>query len=66
MDATHAAVLLVLQAMDSAGKGGILRHVVGSVDPQGVSIAAFKKPTDEELDARLPVAREAARFPSRA
>jgi PPK2 family polyphosphate:nucleotide phosphotransferase len=46
---TTAAVLLVLQAMDTAGKGGILRHVVGSVDPQGISISAFKKPTDEEL-----------------
>ncbi|WP_433719006.1 polyphosphate kinase 2 family protein [Microbacterium laevaniformans] len=43
------AVLLVLQAMDSAGKGGIVRHVVGSVDPQGVALAAFKKPTPEEL-----------------
>lgn len=43
------AVLLVLQAMDSAGKGGIVRHVVGAVDPQGVSIASFKKPTPEEL-----------------
>ncbi|HWI30250.1 MAG TPA: PPK2 family polyphosphate kinase [Microbacterium sp.] len=43
------AVLLVIQAMDTAGKGGILRHVVGAVDPQGVQIAAFKKPTDEEL-----------------
>lgn len=42
------AVLLVLQAMDSAGKGGIVRHVVGGVDPQGVSLAAFKAPTDEE------------------
>ncbi|WP_438354142.1 polyphosphate kinase 2 family protein [Microbacterium sp. CJ88] len=42
-------VLLVLQAMDSAGKGGIVRHVVGAVDPQGVSIASFKKPTPEEL-----------------
>jgi len=49
VDATEASVLLVLQAMDSAGKGGILRHVVGSVDPQGVSISAFKKPTDEEM-----------------
>jgi PPK2 family polyphosphate:nucleotide phosphotransferase len=48
-DATNASVLLVLQAMDSAGKGGIIRHVVGSVDPQGVSLAAFKKPTEEEL-----------------
>ncbi|BDV31657.1 polyphosphate kinase 2 family protein [Microbacterium terricola] len=47
-DATNAAVLLVLQAMDSAGKGGIIRHVVGSVDPQGVALTAFKKPTDEE------------------
>lgn len=43
------AVLLVLQAMDTAGKGGIVRHVVGAVDPQGVALAAFKKPTDEEL-----------------
>ena len=41
-------VLLVLQAMDTAGKGGIVRHVVGSVDPQGVRIKAFKAPTDEE------------------
>ncbi|GAA2973664.1 PPK2 family polyphosphate:nucleotide phosphotransferase [Microbacterium terrae] len=49
VDATDASVLLVLQAMDSAGKGGIIRHVVGSVDPQGVSLAAFKKPTPEEL-----------------
>ena len=43
------AVLLVLQAMDTAGKGGIVRHVIGSVDPQGVSLVAFKKPTAEEL-----------------
>ena len=50
VDATNASVLLVLQAMDSAGKGGILRHVVGSVDPQGVEITAFKKPTPEELE----------------
>ncbi|WP_137843088.1 PPK2 family polyphosphate kinase [Microbacterium sp. 2FI] len=48
-EATDAAVLLVLQAMDSAGKGGIVRHVVGAVDPQGVSITAFKKPTPDEL-----------------
>jgi PPK2 family polyphosphate:nucleotide phosphotransferase len=42
------SVLLVLQAMDTAGKGGIVKHVVGSVDPQGVHIRAFKAPTDEE------------------
>src|SRR5690554_6226211 len=34
VDASDDAVLLVLQAMDTAGKGGIIRHVVGSVDPQ--------------------------------
>lgn len=43
------SVLLMLQAMDTAGKGGILRHVVGSVDPQGVHIHSFKAPTEEEL-----------------
>ncbi|WP_152347216.1 polyphosphate kinase 2 family protein [Brevibacterium sp. CFH 10365] len=48
-DDSGPAVLLVLQAMDTAGKGGIVRHVVGAVDPQGVELAAFKKPTDEEL-----------------
>jgi PPK2 family polyphosphate:nucleotide phosphotransferase len=42
------SVLLVLQAMDTAGKGGIIRHVVGGVDPQGVTVHAFKAPTDEE------------------
>lgn len=42
------SVLLVLQAMDTAGKGGIVSHVVGSVDPQGVQLHAFKAPTDEE------------------
>lgn len=45
----QASVLLVLQAMDSAGKGGIVRHVVGGVDPQGIELAAFKAPTSEEL-----------------
>ncbi|ROQ39414.1 PPK2 family polyphosphate:nucleotide phosphotransferase [Frondihabitans sp. PhB188] len=43
------SVLLVLQAMDTAGKGGIVRHVVGAVDPQGIKHHAFKKPTEEEL-----------------
>ncbi|MFP3600010.1 polyphosphate kinase, partial [Chryseobacterium sp. SIMBA_029] len=32
----------------TAGKGGIIGHVVGSMDPQGVQLAAFKAPTDEE------------------
>ncbi|MBG6085498.1 PPK2 family polyphosphate kinase [Zhihengliuella flava] len=42
-------VLLIIQGMDTAGKGGIVRHVIGSVDPQGVHHAAFKAPTAEEL-----------------
>ena len=42
-------VLLVLQGMDTSGKGGVVRHTVGLVDPQGVDITAFKKPTEEEL-----------------
>lgn len=43
------SVLLVLQGMDTAGKGGIVRHVIGSVDPQGVDHTAFGVPTREEL-----------------
>ena len=41
-------VLLVLQGLDTSGKGGVLRHTVGLVDPQGVRITSFKAPTDEE------------------
>lgn len=41
-------LLLVLQGMDTSGKGGIMRHVVGSVDPQGIRHRAFKAPTAEE------------------
>lgn len=43
-------VLLVLQAMDTAGKGGIVSHVVGAVDPNGVHYAGFKAPTAEERE----------------
>ncbi len=42
------SLLVVLQAMDTAGKGGIVRHVLAGVDPQGVKGFAFKAPTDEE------------------
>ena len=42
-------VLLVLQGMDTSGKGGTIEHVIGLVNPQGVAIASFKKPTAEEL-----------------
>jgi len=43
------SVLLVLQGMDSSGKGGTVRHVIGQVDPQGCAVTAFKAPTPEEL-----------------
>lgn len=43
------AVLLLLQGLDTAGKGGIIRHVAGYMDPQGLSIRSFGKPTAEEL-----------------
>jgi PPK2 family polyphosphate:nucleotide phosphotransferase len=42
-------VLLVLQGMDTAGKGGIVKHVVGAGNPQGIRYASFGKPTEDEL-----------------
>jgi PPK2 family polyphosphate:nucleotide phosphotransferase len=42
------SLLLVVQGMDTSGKGGIMRHVVGHMDPQGVRYTAFKAPTAEE------------------
>jgi PPK2 family polyphosphate:nucleotide phosphotransferase len=41
-------ILVVLQGMDTSGKGGVIRHAIGMVDPQGVKIKAFKAPTEEE------------------
>jgi len=41
-------VLLVLQGMDTSGKGGVLKHTVGLLDPQGVRIVSFKAPSEEE------------------
>jgi PPK2 family polyphosphate:nucleotide phosphotransferase len=42
------SLLLVIQGMDTAGKGGIVRHVIGLVDPQGVQHHSFGVPTEEE------------------
>lgn len=42
-------VLVVLQATDTGGKDGAIRHVFDRVNPQGVKVANFKKPTSEEL-----------------
>jgi len=56
------SVLLVLQAMDAAGKDGLIKHVMSGVNPQGCSVVSFKEPSNEELqhdylwrsDVRLP------------
>jgi PPK2 family polyphosphate:nucleotide phosphotransferase len=42
------SVLLVLQGLDTSGKGGTVRHVVGQCDPSGVQVASFGRPTPEE------------------
>jgi PPK2 family polyphosphate:nucleotide phosphotransferase len=42
-------VLLLLQGMDTSGKDGTVRHVIGPMNPQGVRIVSFKKPTEDEL-----------------
>jgi PPK2 family polyphosphate:nucleotide phosphotransferase len=44
------AVLLVFQAMDAAGKDGIIRHVMSGVNPQGCQVVSFKEPSHEELN----------------
>src|SRR5262245_58039482 len=44
------AVLVVLQGMDTAGKDGIITHVMGGVNPQGCEVHPFKAPTDRELE----------------
>jgi PPK2 family polyphosphate:nucleotide phosphotransferase len=46
---THA-LLLVFQAMDAAGKDSTIKHVMSGVNPQGVHVVSFKKPSSEELD----------------
>ena len=43
-------VLLVLQAMDTAGKDGAIEHVMSGVNPQGCRVVSFKRPSAEELD----------------
>jgi PPK2 family polyphosphate:nucleotide phosphotransferase len=44
------SVLLIFQAMDAAGKDSTIKHVMSGVNPQGVQVHSFKKPSDEELD----------------
>lgn len=44
------AMLLVFQAMDAAGKDGTIKHVMSGINPHGVEVTAFKRPSEEELD----------------
>ncbi len=60
---THG-VLVVLQALDAAGKDGTIRHVMSGVNPQGVHVHSFKVPSPEELDHDF-LWRYAQRLPGR-
>ncbi len=44
------SLLVIFQAIDAAGKDGTIKHVMSGVNPQGVQVHSFKKPSDEELD----------------
>ena len=44
------SVLVVLQAMDAAGKDGAIKHVMSGVNPQGVTVTSFQHPSPKELD----------------
>jgi PPK2 family polyphosphate:nucleotide phosphotransferase len=57
-------VLVVLQALDAAGKDGTIRHVMSGVNPQGVGVHSFKVPSAEELDHDF-LWRYAKRLPAR-
>jgi PPK2 family polyphosphate:nucleotide phosphotransferase len=57
-------VLVVLQALDTAGKDGTIRHVMSGVNPQGVNVHGFKVPTSEELNHDY-LWRYALRMPAR-
>jgi len=57
-------VLVVLQALDAAGKDGTIRHVMSGVNPQGVVVHSFKVPSAEELDHDF-LWRYAQRLPAR-
>ena len=57
-------VLVVLQALDTAGKDGVIRHVMSGVNPQGVAVHSFKVPSAEELDHDY-LWRYARRLPAR-
>ena len=43
------SILVVIQGMDGSGKDGVIRNVLGNMNPQGVTVKSFKAPTAEEL-----------------
>ncbi len=43
------SLLICLQALDAGGKDGVIRHVIGTMNPQGCRVASFKQPSSEEL-----------------
>jgi PPK2 family polyphosphate:nucleotide phosphotransferase len=58
------SVLIVLQAMDAAGKDSVIKHVMSGLNPQGVEVHSFKQPSAEELDHNF-LWRAARRLPER-
>jgi PPK2 family polyphosphate:nucleotide phosphotransferase len=64
------SLLVVLQGMDTSGKGGTVRHVFSAMNPAGIEVTSFKKPTEEELahhflwriERKLPVPGEVMVF----
>lgn len=44
------ALLIILQALDAAGKDGVIKHVMSGVNPQGCEVFSFKSPSNEELE----------------
>ncbi len=58
------ALLLIFQAMDAAGKDGVIKHVMSGVNPQGCQVYSFKQPSVEELNHDF-LWRSASRIPER-
>src|SRR5467141_2506324 len=58
------AVLVILQAMDAAGKDSVIKHVMSGVNPQGCEVHAFKRPSSEDFDHDF-LWRAAKRLPER-
>ena len=68
------SLLICLQALDAGGKDGVIKHVIGSMNPEGCDVANFKEPSQEELahdflwrvEAKMPRRGEVAIFPAAA